>query len=387
MVFAVGNKQSDLSSTKVLMIRALLTCAGLVAIWAAFLWVVNLFQADYALHFPENEWERQTPEEAGFSSEKLEKFVNLVKGHGCIIYNGRMIKDWGDCSARVDIASSAKPIYAHFVIKALEDGLIGSLDDHIVDWAHELAGLNEALGYKDRKITWRHLLQQTSGYGLVEPPGEAFAYNDFQTGLMLWTLVRRVYACGYDGGDEVLIGDLLDKYLEFQDKPTMYRSTSRPGRIRMSARDFARFGLLYLAKGRWKKETLISRGHVRRLLHSPLPLDMPRTSGKKAERAPDIPTIGGGRDQKGHMGAYSCFWWVNHKTEDGSYLFPSAPKKTFSALGWGGRYAMIAIPEYKLVVVWLNGFPGRILIPLDTTGRKDLDKALKLLLDARVEEK
>ena len=69
--------------------------------------------------------------------------------------------------------------------KAIELGLIGSLDEPILRWAPEIGNLNADLGYKDRAITFRHLLNQTSGYGLAEKPGEAFAYNDFATGLLV----------------------------------------------------------------------------------------------------------------------------------------------------------------------------------------------------------
>ena len=71
------------------------------------------------------------------------------------------------------------------------------------------------------------------------------------------------------------------------------------------------------------------------------------------------------------MGAYSCFWWVNQRSKT-VYLFPSALKIFPRSVG--AEIRDDSYSEYKLVVVWLNGFPGRILIPLDTTGRKDLTK-------------
>ena len=82
-----------------------------------------------------------------------------------------MIFTWGDVAFRGDVASSCKPIYAFLTFKAIELGLIGSLDEPILRWAPEIGNLNADLGYKDRAITLRHLLNQTSGYGLAEKPG------------------------------------------------------------------------------------------------------------------------------------------------------------------------------------------------------------------------
>ena len=49
---------------------------------------------------------------------------------------------------------------------------------------------SNSTGGKDASITWRHLASQTSGYGLGEAPGKAYAYNDSALALYYDTLMR-----------------------------------------------------------------------------------------------------------------------------------------------------------------------------------------------------
>jgi len=55
-------------------------------------------------------------------------------------------------------------------------------------WEPHLETINADLYRKDRAITWRHLANQTSSYGLAALPGTAFAYNDWQMALF-WDIL------------------------------------------------------------------------------------------------------------------------------------------------------------------------------------------------------
>ena len=44
-----------------------------------------------------------------------------------------MVYTWGDVSERADVASAAKPVYAHFLFKVLEKSKIPSLDSLVVE--------------------------------------------------------------------------------------------------------------------------------------------------------------------------------------------------------------------------------------------------------------
>ena len=199
---------------------------------------------------PGEHWTWKAPAAAGFSADRLTAVARRLGGHGCIVHGGEMVFSWGDIEAPRDAGSSVKPIYAHLILKAVETGKISSLDSRLVEWVPEIGGLNPDLGYKDREITFRHLLNHLSGYGLVEKPGEAFAYNDYAVGLLAWTLFRRIYAEESD----VLNGPALGSTIGFEDRPVMDNPASKPGRICISVRDQARVALLYLRGGQWGGE-------------------------------------------------------------------------------------------------------------------------------------
>ena len=79
--------------------------------------------------------------------------------------------------------------------KMFRDWGIKPLDNRNPDlaWAHQatvdgneprleprLKALNNG---KDASMAWRHLASQMSGYGWSEPPGQAYAYNDYALAL------------------------------------------------------------------------------------------------------------------------------------------------------------------------------------------------------------
>jgi CubicO group peptidase (beta-lactamase class C family) len=90
----------------------------------------------------------------------------------------------------------------------------------------------------------------------------------------------------------------------------------------LSARDLARFGLLYLRQGRWGSEQVV-------------PADWVALSSHATEAV-------------GRHGGYEYNWWieVDHQHFDGVDLGGGA----FSAQGGGGHY-LVVIPAHDLVVV------------------------------------
>jgi hypothetical protein len=96
---------------------------------------------------------------------------------------------------------------------AVQQGKIKSVDAKVADFEPRLRALNQG---KDAGITWKHLASQTSGYGLSEMPGEAYAYNDYALALYYDTLVRKVHR--QDGTR--LLKEQLGDVLGFQDEYT-----------------------------------------------------------------------------------------------------------------------------------------------------------------------
>jgi hypothetical protein len=329
------------SPLRSLFLSSLCLCASVVSSWGEEV-------------FPGKRWAVRRPGEVGLDAKQLDAFKGLVGGRGCVVRNGYLVYTWGDAGKRGDVASACKPWYSHFLFKAIESGKLKGVDARVVDVEPRLAKTNAKLGFKDRGITWRNLACQTSCYGVTERPGEAFDYNDYNMALFFDTLFLGVYKSSYKKVDGDVLGPLLTGPLGCEDRPTFlaFGMKDRPGRLAISPRDFARFGLLYLHGGKWKGKALIDPRHVKTALGSPVPARVPRTRGKPAEMIRGQRTIGGGRNQTDHMGSYSFAWWTNGVDRAGKRHWPGAPRNTFAALGHGGKRGLVVMPGLGLVASW-----------------------------------
>jgi len=327
--------------------------------------------------YPGTAWARKPPAEVGMNPAKLKAFRKYVGGRGCVVRHGYMVYTWGNPARRADVASAHKVFNTHFLLKAIEKGKISSLDDRVNVVEPRLNDLNENLGYKDRKMTWRHMVNQISCYGVKEKPGEAFDYNDYQMALFHDMLFTKIYGVPWSSVDAKVLRPLLTNVLRCQDNPTMlaFGLNDRPGRVAISARDFARFGLLYLHKGNWAGRQLISARHAAMAVSTPLLNSIPRTEGKPADMVPGQRSNGGGGNQTDHFGSYSYLWWTNGVDRNGKRHWPDAPTDTYGAFGHGGIRAMIVIPSLDLIVSWND---------TNTRGRDRENRALKLLVEAVV---
>lgn len=307
--------------------------------------------------YPGATWETKSPAEVGLDAEALKAFRDIVGGRGCVVRHGYLVFTWGDVARRGDIASAAKPIYTHFLLRALEEGRISSLDEPVLRYEPRLADLNPNLGHKDRAITWRHLATQTACYGVSESPGTAFCYNDWQMALFWDLLFLKVWGSSYERVDEEVFHPKLTNPLQCEDAPTLmaFGTVRRPGRVAISPRDFARFGLLYLRRGCWNGQPLLRPEHVLLATTSPLPNSMPRSAGQAAAMLPGQRSIGSERvpdNQTDHLGSYSFLWWTNGVDREGRRHWPGAPLDTYGAFGHWGRRVLVVIPSLDLVVSW-----------------------------------
>jgi len=307
--------------------------------------------------YPGREWAIKKPNEVGLDAEKLKEIGGYAGGFGCVVRHGYMVYSWGDASRRKDVASAAKPFYSHFLFKAVEDGKISSLDELVNRWEPRLNQINKDRGYKDRNIRSRDFATQIACYGLAEAPGTAYAYNDRQMALFWDMLVKKVYGVSYETVDAEVLHPQLSNQLQCQDNPTFmaFGVKDRPGRLAISPRDFARFGLLYLRKGKWKGKQLISVNHATMAIASPLPNSIPRTAGQKAEMIPGQRSIGSKRipdNQCDHVGSYSWLWWTNGVGRDGARHWPDVPVDTYGCFGHGGLRAMVVMPGLDLIISW-----------------------------------
>ncbi len=306
---------------------------------------------------PTQPWPQATPSEVGLDEAKLKAYSDSIGGRGCVVRAGQLVYTWGDATRPGDVASAVKPWFTHFLLRAIEDGRIPSLDQRVLEWEPKLATLNTNLGSKDANITWRHLANQTSCYGLTERPGTAFCYNDWQMALFVDLLFGKVYGTAWKEVDTKVLHPLLTDLLGCEDHPslTAFGAAERAGRLAISPRDFARFGQLYLQGGNWHGRQLIGNDLATMAISSPLPAFLPRAGMEAADMLPGQRTLGSQRipdNQTEHFGSYSWLWWVNGMEKNGNRHWPSAPPDLFAALGHGGIRGMAVFPSLKLIVSW-----------------------------------
>jgi hypothetical protein len=158
-------------------------------------------------------------------------------------------------------------------------------------------------------------------------PGTHWSYSSGSANILSRTLKDRI------GGREAYLAFLREKLFlplgiksavpEFDASGTWIGSSY----IHATARDFARFGLLYLRGGNWAGQQIVPRDWV--------------NIGR-------IPTMAS-------RGAYGALFWLNATNpETGkSAISPKLPADLFMARGFGGQFIAI-IPSRDAVIVMLN---------------------------------
>jgi CubicO group peptidase (beta-lactamase class C family) len=275
---------------------------------------------------------------------------------GLIIRNGYIVAEWGDVK-RVDMTFSATKSYLSTMAGlAVDNRLIKSVDDKVNEYVTD----NTFDGPHNAKITWRHLLTQSSdwsgclfdifdwadrpvpGEGTIDDwknrplfePGTHFKYNDVRVNLLAYSLLQ-VWR-------KPLPMILKEKIMDPIGASTTWRwygynnsfvnidgvmmqSVSGGGHfgggLFINTLDHARYGLLFLRKGRWKNMQIISESWV------------------KAVQQPSIANK-----------SYGFMWWLNEEN-----TYKDVPKSVYLAVGFGGNFIVID-NEHDLVMVarWLE---------------------------------
>jgi CubicO group peptidase (beta-lactamase class C family) len=292
--------------------------------------------------------------------------------NGIITRRGYIVHEWGD-TARADMTFSASKSYvATMAGLALDRGLIRGLDDHVREYVEDAA----FAGPHNGRITWRHLLQQTSEWEgtlfgkpdavdrnrtvmgqtpaakkgtdrELREPGTHWEYNDVRVNVAAYALLRVLKQPLPEVLREAIMGPIgASDTWEWHGYDTSWvevdgrrvQSVSGGGHwgggLFISTRDHARFGLLHLRRGRWGERQLLSERWID-LATEPCPVNP----------------------------SYGCMWWLNTDRK----LFPSAPASSFVALGARDNVVWID-PEHDIVAVvrWIgpgatDGFIGRVL--------------------------
>ena len=303
--------------------------------------------------FPGKIWEQRPPAEMGLDAARLEEVRDFIGGRGCIVRNGYLVYAWGEYDRPHDIASALKPFYSYLLLQAVAEGKLESFDTPVAAYWPDLPAVKTSPEHPDLQLTFRHLGFQTACLGFREFPGTAFDYNDGTMGFFWDTLINKVYAVPWEEAEAQVIAPRISMPLQFEDgTPNLLRG--RTGRFQVSARDFCRFGLLFLNQGRWRDQQLLRADFARMAISDPLPLSIPRTKGEPAETVFPLRTIGGRGNQCDHNGGYSWMWWLNETARDQQRWFKEVPADFYACFGHGGREGMAVLPTQGLIISWIT---------------------------------
>jgi CubicO group peptidase (beta-lactamase class C family) len=352
-------------------------------------------------------WEKRTPEELGMDSDLLQEAVDFALANewqgpkvlkkaivqsfstepygsitgptkprggpaGIVIKNGYIVAEWGD-TQRVDMTFSVTKSYLSTMAGlALDQGLIHDVHDPVKNYVQDGKFDSE----HNAKITWHHLLQQTSDWSGIlwdkpdwadrpprdanweairnrelKEPGTSYKYNDVRVNLLAYSLLqiwrrplpvllREKIMDPIDASPTWRWHGYENSWIELDG--LRMQSVSGGGHwgggMFINTRDHARFGLLFLRNGKWNGKQLISEKWI----------DMLRIPGSANP-------------------FYGYMWWLNTDKRP----IPSAPESVYYALGFGGNCITVD-DEHDLVVVvrWagstqtLNGIMMRIMASL-----------------------
>ena len=343
-------------------------------------------------YFPSEKWETKSPSEFGYNEKKINESIDFViknqnpgnkdlrveilKGfssepyhsilgptkkrgetNGLIIKDGYIIASWGD-TKRVDMTFSVTKSYLSAVTGiAYDNELINSEEDYVSEYLWD----KTFDGNKNSRITWEHLLNQSSDWkgslwGIndwedrpdtskeiddwrSEPqkePGTFYKYNDVRVNVLAYSLLH-VFR---EALPKVLKKYIMDpigasnswRWYGYENSwinldGVMTQSVSGGGHngggIFINSEDHARFGLLFLNNGIWDGKRVISENWIKKSI-------------TPSKTNPE----------------YGYMWWINselgedYKTTDWKYL----PTNIYYGSGFGGNKVII-IPDENMVIV------------------------------------
>jgi CubicO group peptidase (beta-lactamase class C family) len=352
--------------------------------------------ASAAMVFPGQSWQETKSEAQGVDSAKLKTAVSYLKENSgsdgvrelVIIRNGRMIWKGSDIDKMHGVWSLTKS-FTSTALGLLIDDNKAALDTLAKDYVPSMAEVYP-------EVTLRHFTTMTSGYyavgdkssgsykhgpsrtpfnpaktPLFEPPGSRYAY---------WDSAMNQFANVLTHIANEPIEDMFKKRIA--DPIGMDRSKWNWGdfgkidgitvnggsgnnnkHIFISARELARFGHLFLNRGKWKDKQLISSSWIDKATKSHVPASLPLENLSGAD----------GR------GVYGFNWWVNGIKPNGKRNWPGAPLGTYSASGYNNN-DMFIIPEWKMVIVRL-GLDQRDFAIKNTTYSTFLEKVGQAIIE------
>jgi CubicO group peptidase (beta-lactamase class C family) len=305
-----------------------------------------------------DDWEVSTPAREGLDPDLVEELyedaAELETLYGLLVVkNGRLIAEdyfnGGSVDETFDRASATKSFTSALVGIALEQGCVSSVDQKMLEFFPEYA--DQITDARKKEITIRQMLQMRGGYPdeeytppymeilyftdnwhhvphlvdfpLTADPGTAFQYSNLTSHLLAVIVAR---ACDVDlmsFAQEHLLSPMEAKVGDWYPDADDYRLGGMG--IFVSARDMAKFGLLYLNEGEFMGGQVLAPEWVDESLQ------------RHSER---IRRGGSGRYGEIRNLGYGYQWWSGQAGEH----------QVSYAAGHGGNY-IVLLEELDMVIV------------------------------------
>ena len=330
--------------------------------WILTLWILSSVWAGQE-RIPAERWSRYvTAEQAGFSSKKLEKARELFDRSGfraaMLVRGGAVVAAWGDVERRLECDG-----VADVLLTALHGIHVwaGDLDPSATLAQYGIQDENPPLDAHQLQAQLVHLLVSCSGVHHPaaseslpwklqrmrrhdHAPGQAWCYNVWDHNILLTLFELATGARFFDALNHEIAGPLemqdyrpSDGYYRFEEGVSMHPAFP----LRMSTRDLARFGLLYLRGGKWGERQVVPEEWVAQSTHAWM--------------------------QTGYGDGFGFQWWIS-----GAKLLEKYG--TYSALGRGN--SIDVLPGLDIVLVY-RGNPERTWSDANAMRLKFLDLILK----------
>jgi CubicO group peptidase (beta-lactamase class C family) len=358
-----------------------------------FILYTSTFINAQAIYYPGSDWQSKTPAEVKLNAVMVDSAVSFAlhndsktdydlrianlkayanepgyrmlgpmkergKPAGVIIRHGYIVAQWGDLK-RVDMTFSASKSYLSTIAGLAVDDKLIAVDDKVNEYVTD----NTFEGEHNSKITWRHLLTQSSDWSgclfdicdwadrppkqggiddwknrKLNEPGTFFKYNDVRVNLLAYSLLQ-VWRKPLPVILKERIMDPIGasttwRWYGYENSfvnidGVMVQSVSGGGHfgggLFINTLDHARYGLLFLRKGKWKNQQLISEQWI------------------KEATTPSVANK-----------SYGFLWWLNADEK-----YKDVPKSIYTAEGFGGNFIVIDNKNDLLMVCrWLE--PSRL---------------------------
>jgi len=314
--------------------------------------------------WPTEGWQTSTPEAQGMDSEQLAALVKYIQDEEfpidsvLVVRNGYLVMDAYfapfDADEPHELYSVTKSVSSMLIGIALDKGYIESVDQPVLDFFPDTTFDN--VDDLKESMTLEHVLTMTTGldwdetapYGsaensltevirsldwaktvldmpMIEEPGTQFVYCTGCSHVLSAIISETTDMSAEEFADEYLFGPLGIENLFWPSDP---KGVSYGGfGLRLTAHDLAKLGYLYLNKGEWDGEQIVSAEWVE------------TSTQNQLETLPE------------NSAGYGYQWWI-------------LPNDAYMAAGLFGQHIFV-IPHLNMVVVFTSDIRDNEVSPVD----------------------